>query len=73
MNRRPWSRLILGIIFFSMVPLIEAADSPRMGAGEPWPNLLMHEPASIDPSIAALQQRANASLEKLVQLASLHE
>ena len=73
MNRRPWSRLILGIIFFSMVPLIEAADSPRMGASEPWLSLLMHEPANIDPSVAALQQRANASLEKLVQLASLHE
>ena len=73
MNRSPWSRLILGIIFFSMVPLIEAADSPRTGAGEPWPNLLIHEPANIDPSVAALQQRANASLEKLVQLASLHE
>jgi len=73
MNRRPWSRLILGIIFFSMIPLIEAADSPRTSASEPWPNLLMHEPASIDPSIAALQQRANASLEKLVQLTSLHE
>ena len=71
MNRRPWSRLILGIIFFSMVPLIEAADSPR--TSEHWPNLLMHEPASIDPSIAALQQRANASLEKLIQMASLHE
>jgi len=73
MNRRPWSRLILGIIFFSMVPLIEAADSPRTSASEPWPNLPMHEPASIDPSITALQQRANASLEKLVQLTSLHE
>ena len=73
MNRRPWSRLILAIAIFSMVPLVAATDSPRMSASEPWPDLLTHEPASIEPSVAALQQRANASLENLVQLASLQE
>ena len=36
---------------------------------EPWPMLLSSEPASIDPGVALLHQRANGSLEKLVQSA----
>ena len=71
MSIRPWSRLILAIVILSVTPLIPAADAPRSSPSEPWPSLLMYEQANIDPSVAALHQRANESLEKLIQLASL--
>jgi hypothetical protein len=71
MNRRPWSRLVLGIAVFSMIPLMAATNSAR--TSEPWPAMLSDEPASIDPSVAALQLRASESLEKLVLSADLSE
>ena len=50
-----------------MVHLSVATNAGRLD--EPWPVLLSSEPASIDPDVALLHQRANGSLEKLVQSA----
>ena len=69
MNRRPWSGLVLSIVVFLMVPLSAATN--RNPSDEPWPVLLSSEPAPVDPGFAALQHRANASLEKLIQSASV--
>lgn len=68
MNSRPWSGLGLSIVIFLMVPFSAATNLNP--ADEPWPALLSNEPAPVDPTFAALQHRANASLEKLVQSAS---
>jgi hypothetical protein len=67
MNRSPWSGLIASIIVFSVFPWSAANNLDRMD--EPWPVLLSDEPAPADPAVAALQRRAEASLEKLVQSA----
>jgi hypothetical protein len=40
---------------------------------DPWPMLLSSEPVSVDPGIAVLQQRANGSIEKLMQSARAPE
>jgi hypothetical protein len=68
MNRRPWSGLVLSIVVFLTVPFSAATN--RNPGDEPWPALLSSEPAPVDPGFAALQHRANASLEKLIQSAS---
>ena len=68
MNRRPGSGLVLSIIVFLMVPFSAATN--RNPGDEPWPALLSNEPAPVDPSFAALQHRADAALEKLIQSAS---
>ena len=73
LHRPVLARLALGIVVLSMVPLVAATDSPRTTAGEPWPDLMSIEAGSIDATVAALQQRANDSLEQLVRLASLSE
>jgi hypothetical protein len=63
MNTCRWNGLALGIIFAVMVHLAAANNAGRVD--EPWPMLLSSEPASIDPSVVLLHQRANGSLEKL--------
>ena len=40
---------------------------------ESWPVLLSSEPVSLDPGVALLHQRANGSLDKLVQSARAPE
>jgi hypothetical protein len=40
---------------------------------ESWPMLLSSDPISIDPVVALLHQRANESLDKLVQSARAPE
>ena len=64
---RCWNGLALGIIVVGMVHLSAATDTGRIG--EPWPVLLSSEPASIDPGLTLLQQRAQGSLDKLLQTA----
>jgi hypothetical protein len=68
MNTRSWSGLALSTVVFLMVPF-PAATNLNSG-NELWPVLLSSEPAAVDPDFAALQHRANASLEKLIQSAS---
>ncbi len=71
MNARRWNGLALGILVAVMVHLTAATNASRLD--EPWPMLLSGEPASIEPHVAALQQRAHGSLEKLTQSARASE
>jgi len=68
MTSRPWSGLVLSVIVFLMVPFSAATN--RNPSDEPWPALLSNEPTLVDPSFAALQHRADAALEKLIQSAN---
>jgi hypothetical protein len=65
MDRRGCGGLIASIIVFSLVPWSAADNLSRME--EPWPALLTDQPAPADPDFAALQQRAHASLARLIQ------
>ena len=67
MNAHRWNGVVLGLIVVVMVHLTAATNAGRLD--EPWPVLLSSEPASIDPGLALLHQRANGSLERLVQAA----
>jgi hypothetical protein len=67
MGNRIRSGLLVCAIFFFMDPL-SASTSPDRGQ-MPWPALLSAEWAPSDPSITALQHRANASLERLLRSA----
>ena len=67
MNTRRWNGLALGLVIVVMAHLTAATNAGRLD--EPWPILLSSEPASIDPAVALLHQRASGSLEKLVQSA----
>lgn len=65
MNRSPWSGLIASIIVFSVMPWSTAHNLNVVD--EPWPPLLSAASTPADPAIAALQHRAEVSLEKLMQ------
>ena len=67
MNTRRWNGLVLGLVIVVMAHLTAATNAGRLD--EPWPMLLSSAPASIDPAVALLHQRANGSLERLVQSA----
>jgi hypothetical protein len=71
MNTRRWNGLVVGLIVAVMVHLTAATNAGRFE--DPWPLLLSSEPANIDPDVALLHQRANGSLEKLVQSARAPE
>jgi hypothetical protein len=64
-NTRRGPGLALGIIAVVMAHLSVATDAGRFD--EPWPALFSTEPISIDPGFALLHQRANGSLQRLVQ------
>jgi anti-sigma-K factor RskA len=66
-NARRWNGVALAIIVALAVHL--AASSDAMRTDEPWPLLLSDNSADSDPAVTLLQQRANGSLEKLVQSA----
>ena len=67
MNAHCRNGLMLGIIVVAMAQLSAGTNAGRID--EPWPTLLSSAPVKVDPGIALLQQRANGSLEKLVQSA----
>jgi hypothetical protein len=67
-NTRRWHGLALAIL---IVVTMHMTVAPNAGIEEPWPMLLSGEPTSLDPGVAMLQQRANGSLEKLLQSAHL--
>jgi hypothetical protein len=71
LNARRWNGVILGIIVALMVHLTAGFDAAR--TDEPWPLLLPDNSAGSDPVVTPLQQRANGSLEKLVQSARAAE
>ncbi len=62
---RCWNGLTMGLIVITAVHLAALTSTER--ADEVWPALLSNEPVEVDPNFAALQQRANGSLERLVQ------
>ena len=70
-NARRWNGVVLGILVALMVHLTVGFDAMR--TEEPWPMLLPDNSADSDPAITLLQQRANGSLEKLVQSARASE
>jgi hypothetical protein len=63
--------LAFGIIVVVMAHLSAATYAGR--PTESWPMLLSSDPVSIDPVVALLHQRANESLDKLVQSARAPE
>jgi len=67
MNARRWNGVVLAIIVALVVHLAAGSDAVR--TDEPWPLLLSDNSADSDPAVTLLQQRANGSLEKLVQSA----
>jgi hypothetical protein len=67
MGTRRWNGLIVGILAVVMMQLSPSIDTSQVA--EPWPALLAGEPAGSDPGFTLLQQRANGSLERLVQAA----
>ena len=70
-NSRRWHGLVLGIVIVVAAHMTATPDAGRIE--EPWPMLLSGEPGRLDPGVARLQQRANGSLEKLLQSAHLAE
>ena len=68
-NTRRWHGLALAILIVVTMHMTVAPDTGRIE--EPWPMLLSGEPGSLDPGVVILQQRANGSLEKLLQSAHL--
>ena len=67
MIRRRCSELVLAIALIALLPL-SAPDVERRNAS--WPVLLEGGQAGSDPEFAALQNRAHASLERLLRSGS---
>lgn len=65
-NNRTWSAFAVGAMMIAVAPTLvvsqpDRADDPWK---EPWP-VLLDRPAAVDPELAALQQRIEASLDRL--------
>ena len=72
MRYRSSSGVVLSIVVIAVVaPLIAASQWGQ--SDEPWPALLSSQRASIEPGYALLQDRANASLERLLRSDSVPE
>jgi hypothetical protein len=70
-NARLWNGVVFSILVALMMHLTVGTDAMR--ADEPWPMLLPDNSADSDPAVTLLQQRANGSLERLVQAARTAE
>jgi hypothetical protein len=70
-NARLRNGVVFSIIVAMMMHLTVGFDA--MQAEEPWPMLLPDNSADSDPTVTLLQQRANGSLERLVQAARAAE
>ena len=70
-NARRWNGVVLGILVALMVHLTVGFDVRQ--TEEPWPLLLPDNSADSDPTITLLHQRANGTLERLVQSAGESE
>jgi hypothetical protein len=65
MNVRACCGLLLSVLVLIMVPLSATTEqAPRF---DPWPDLLAEPSTPPAPQFAALQQRANEALERLLQ------
>ncbi len=70
-NARLWNGVVFSIILALIMHLTVGSDAMR--ADEPWPMLLPDNSADSEPTVSLLQQRANGSLEKVVQAARTAE
>jgi len=71
MTHRTWSAYVFAAAVIVAAPAVVVSQTGR--ANEPWNDpwsghwpALLDRPASIDPSLAALQQRIDASLDRLM-------
>ena len=71
LNTRGWNGVVFGVVVALMVQLTVDFDATR--TEEPWPLLLPDNSADSDPTITLLHQRANGTLERLVQSAGESE
>jgi hypothetical protein len=68
LNNRTWSAVAVGAIMIAIAPTLVVSQPDRVGDPwkEPWP-VLLDRPAAVEPELAALQQRIDASLERLLK------
>lgn len=66
MNQHSRSGILLGLfVIIAMVPIFAASQlAPQE---EPWPALLSNEAVQVEPAYAELQDRANASLARVLR------
>jgi hypothetical protein len=64
MKRRVCNALIVSAVVFLLDPL--SASTNVASRQTPWPELLYVDPIPVDSNVAALQQRANAALDRLL-------
>jgi hypothetical protein len=67
-SNRTWSAFAVGAMMIAIAPTLvvsqpDRADDPWK---EPWP-VLLGRPAAVEPELAALQRRIDASLERLLK------
>jgi hypothetical protein len=74
-THRTWSVFAFAAVMIAAVPVIVVSQTGRANGpwndpwSGPWPALL-DRPAAVDPGLAALQQRIDASLERLMKSGS---
>jgi hypothetical protein len=68
LNNRTWSAFAVGTIMIAIAPTLVISQPDRAGdpRKEPWPALLDRR-AAVEPELAALQQRIDASMERLLR------
>jgi hypothetical protein len=71
-NNRTWSAFAVGAMMIAIAPTLMVSQTGRANEpwdnpwAEPWPSLL-ERPAVPDREMAALQQRIDASLERMLK------
>lgn len=70
-NSRRWNSIALAVIATAIIQLSAPGDTGRFD--DPWPVLLTSGPLNTDPGFAALQQRANLSLQRAMHPAEAFE
>ena len=68
---RLWNGAVLGLLVAGMMQFSGTTNANRNA--EPWPAMLGTASNNPDPGFVALQTRANAALERLVQSESASE
>lgn len=70
LNNRTWTACAVGAIMIAIAPTLVVSQPDRIDDPwkEPWPVLLDH-PKAVEPELAALQQRIDASFERLLKSA----
>lgn len=68
LNNRTWSAFAVGAIMIAIAPTLVVSQPDRVGDPwkEPWP-VLLNRTAAVEPELAALQRRIDASMERLLK------